>query len=99
MSDEPQKSIPGDSTANRTREFLSTALYIAMGWIALIAIRPIVSRVPAEGILWLLAGGLAYTGGVVFYAMPRARYAHLAWHLCVLAGSLCHFVAVFRFSS
>jgi hemolysin III len=78
---------------------LSTALYIAMGWIALIAIQPIVSRVPVEGIVWLLAGGLAYTGGVAFYAAHRVPYAHLAWHLCVLAGSVCHFVAVFRFSA
>jgi hemolysin III len=78
---------------------LSTALYVAMGWIALVAIRPILSRVPAEGIVWLLAGGLAYTGGVAFYAAHRVRYAHLAWHLCVLAGSVCHFVAVSRFSS
>ncbi len=77
---------------------ISTALYLAMGWIAVIAIEPIVSRVPTQGIVWLLAGGVAYTGGVVFYAAHRVRYAHLAWHLCVLAGSVCHFVAVFRFS-
>jgi hemolysin III len=78
---------------------LSTALYVAMGWLAVIAIRPIVACVPTEGIVWLLAGGLAYTGGVAFYAAHRVRYAHVAWHLCVLAGSACHVVAVFGFSA
>ena len=78
---------------------LSTAFYVAMGWLAVIAVGPLVSHVPAEGLLWLLAGGLAYTGGVAFFAAHRVRYAHLAWHLCVLTGSVCHFVAVFRFSA
>ena len=78
---------------------LSTALYVTMGWLALIALRPILLRVPPAGVLWLLAGGLAYTGGVAFYAARRMRYAHLAWHLCVLAGSACHFIAVLRYAA
>ena len=78
---------------------LSTALYVAMGWLALVAIRPIMLHVPPAGVFWLLAGGLAYTGGVAFYAARRMRYAHLAWHLCVLAGSACHFIAVLRYAA
>ena len=78
---------------------LSTALYVAMGWLALIAFRPIMLRVPTAGVLWLLAGGLAYTGGVALYAARPMRYAHLAWHLCVLAGSACHFIAVLRYAA
>ena len=78
---------------------LSTALYVTMGWLALIALRPIVLRVPPAGVLWLFAGGLAYTGGVAFFAARRMRYAHLAWHLCVLAGSACHFIAVLRYAA
>ena len=73
---------------------LSTALYIGMGWTVLIAVKPLVEHVPPAGIAWLLAGGLAYTGGVVFYAWTRLRYSHAVWHLFVLAGSVCHYVAV-----
>jgi len=73
---------------------VSTALYIAMGWTALIAVKPIVEHLPPGGIAWLVAGGLAYTGGVVFYAWTRLRYSHAVWHLFVLGGSACHFFAV-----
>jgi hemolysin III len=77
---------------------LSMALYIGMGWLALIAIRPLWMHMPASGIAWLAAGGVAYTAGVAFYALERVRYAHLAWHLCVIAGTTCHFVAVMNYS-
>ena len=77
------------------RPRLSTALYIAMGWISIVAIRPLIANVGSAGVWWLVAGGLCYTGGVVFYATDkRVRYGHAVWHLFVLAGSACHFFAV-----
>lgn len=78
---------------------LSLAVYLLMGWLVVIAARPLVRHVPPAGLAWLLAGGLAYTAGVAFYARPNARYAHFLWHLAVLAGTVCHFVAVLRYSS
>lgn len=77
---------------------LSTALYLLMGWLIVVAIKPLVETIPRAGLLWLAAGGLAYTGGVVFYNMKRVRYAHMIWHLCVAAGSVCHFIAVLRYA-
>ena len=74
---------------------VSTILYIAMGWTAVVAIKPMLLHVAPAGIAWLVAGGLAYTGGVVFFALDRMRYNHALWHLFVLGGSICHFVAVF----
>ena len=73
---------------------LSTALYLGMGWLALLAIRPLWLRVPASGLLWLVAGGVMYTAGVAFYAADRVRYGHFVWHLFTLAGTGCHFFAV-----
>jgi hemolysin III len=77
---------------------VSTVLYVAMGWLVLIAARPLAQHLPSWGLFWLLAGGVAYTGGVGFYAAHRVKYAHFAWHLCVLAGTACHFVAVLRYA-
>ncbi len=74
--------------------FLSTVVYLLMGWLAVIALKPLLASVPASGLLWLLAGGMLYTLGVVFYAWKRLPYNHLIWHLFVLAGSTCHYVAV-----
>jgi len=76
---------------------LSTALYVGMGWVVLVAVKPLVAHVPAGGIAWLVAGGVAYTAGIVFYAWTRLRYSHAIWHLFVLAGSACHYVAVARY--
>jgi hemolysin III len=74
---------------------LSTAVYLAMGWLIVIALRPLVMHVATRGILWLVAGGLLYTGGVVFYVRDeKHRYSHALWHLCVLAGSVAHFCAI-----
>ena len=78
---------------------LSTWIYLAMGWLALIAVKPIWEQVPAVGLLWMLAGGLAYTVGVLFYVARGRPYAHFVWHLFVMAGSACHFVAVLRHSA
>jgi len=73
---------------------LSAGLYLAMGWLILIAIRPLWSQMPSSGILWLLAGGIAYTSGVGFFAAVRVRYTHFVWHLFVIAGTTCHYFAV-----
>ena len=78
---------------------LRTSLYLAMGWLILVAVKPLWLRMPSEGLFWLLAGGIAYTVGVVFYAAKRLRYGHFVWHLFVIAGTACHFIAVLRFST
>ena len=77
---------------------VSTVLYVAMGWVGVIAVKPLLELMPTEGILWLLAGGLGYTFGVPFYVAHRMRYSHFVWHLFVLAGTSCHFVAVLAYS-
>ncbi len=78
----------------------STGLYVAMGWVALLAIVPLVERMPGEGLAWLLAGGLAYTlGAVVFHFDSKLRYGHFVWHLFVMAGSACHFAAALWYSN
>jgi hemolysin III len=71
------------------------ALYLGMGWLALIFIRPLAPAVPLSVVLCLVAGGIAYTTGVLFYVRERVRYSHFVWHLFVLAGTGCHFAAVF----
>ncbi|HSI47788.1 MAG TPA: hemolysin III family protein [Ideonella sp.] len=74
--------------------WLSTGLYIAMGWMALIAVVPMVERMAPAGLGWLVAGGLSYTlGALVFMLDNKVRYAHFVWHLFVLGGSTCHFFA------
>ena len=73
---------------------LSTGVYVLMGWLALIAVKPLFHAVPTTGLIWLLAGGLMYTVGVVFYACKRIPYNHVIWHLFVMAGSICHYIAV-----
>ncbi|MFI5180393.1 MAG: hemolysin III family protein [Thermoanaerobaculia bacterium] len=78
---------------------LSTGLYVAMGWLIVVAIRPLWLRMPGPGLAWLVAGGLAYTAGVAFFAAPRLRYAHFVYHLFVVAGTACHFVAVYRYAA
>ena len=73
---------------------LSLTLYLALGWIILIAIKPLLSALEPVGMRLLVAGGLAYTGGVIFYGWQRLPYNHAIWHLFVLAGSCLHFFAV-----
>jgi hemolysin III len=72
---------------------LSTGIYLGMGWLVLVAAVPMVRLLPVSTLVWLAAGGVAYTVGTVFYHSHR-RYAHAVWHLFVLAGSVCHFAAV-----
>jgi hemolysin III len=74
---------------------VSTMIYLFMGWLVLIAIRPLVAVLPRASLVFLLAGGLAYSLGVVFYLWKRLPYHHAVWHLFVLAGTVCHFFAVF----
>jgi len=85
---------------NRLRHPLwSTALYVLMGWVAVVAAGPLIERMPVAGLAWLVAGGLAYTAGaVVFLFDSKVRYAHFIWHLFVLAGSVCHFFAVLGYA-
>jgi hemolysin III len=74
---------------------LSTAVYLGMGWLIVIALRPLINNVAPRGMMWLVIGGLCYTGGVVFYVRDhKYRYHHAVWHLFVLAGSIAHFCAV-----
>jgi len=73
---------------------LSTSLYVAMGWLGVIAAKPILAYIPATGLLWLLIGGLMYSIGVVFYALKKLPYSHVVWHVFVMAGSTCHYVAI-----
>jgi len=72
----------------------SVALYLVMGWIVVIAAKPLVQQLTAHELRWLVAGGLCYTGGVVFYMWKGRPYTHAIWHVFVLAGVACHFVAV-----
>jgi hemolysin III len=78
---------------------LSTCLYLGMGWLMLIAVRPLWLRMPLPGLLWLAAGGLAYTAGVAFFAAERMRFSHFIWHLFVLEGTTCHFFAVLWYAT
>lgn len=74
---------------------LSNGLYLLMGWIVIIAIEPLLSRIPIAGFLWLLAGGLFYTVGIIFYITDsRIKYGHLIWHLFVMAGTVSHYFAI-----
>jgi hemolysin III len=74
---------------------LSLVLYLGMSWIVLIVVRPFVMAVPLEAVIWLFAGGVAYTSGLIFFGNRRLRYSHFIWHLFVLAGTACHFCAIF----
>lgn len=79
---------------------LSTALYLGMGWLILVAIRPLIAHVSPTGLALLAAGGICYTAGVVFYATDaRIRYGHAVWHGFVAAGSACHFFAVLWYAA
>jgi hemolysin III len=81
-------------TAKRRYRLLSVFLYVGMGWLVLVAIKPMVSSVAMPGLVLLLAGGLFYTLGLIFYVWKRLPYSHAVWHLFVLGGSICHFFAV-----
>jgi len=73
---------------------LSTIIYIIMGWLIIFAIKPLLNSVPVGGLYWILAGGIFYTVGVIFYVWKKLYFSHVIWHLFVLAGSICHFFAI-----
>ncbi|MEJ1096185.1 MULTISPECIES: hemolysin III family protein [unclassified Pseudoxanthomonas] len=75
-------------------KLLSTLIYIAMGWLVIVAIKPLLASLDSWTLGWLLAGGIFYTLGTYFYHRESIRYSHAIWHLFVIAGSVCHFVAV-----
>jgi len=74
---------------------LAMTLYLGTGWLGVVLIRPLALTIPLSAVLWLIAGGVAYTVGTLFFANERLRYAHFIWHLFVLTGTGCHFAAVF----
>jgi hemolysin III len=74
---------------------VSTLIYIGMGWLVMIALKPLMAALPVGGLRLLIAGGLCYTGGAVFYLWRRLPFNHAIWHLFVLGGSVCHWAAVF----
>jgi hemolysin III len=75
-------------------ELLSTVLYVAMGWVVLVAVKPLLASLPIGGVGWLVGGGVAYTAGVAFFVWDLLPFNHAIWHLFVLAGSICHFFCV-----
>lgn len=77
---------------------LSTGLYLAMGWLAVLAIKPFWLNMPAAGLIWLVVGGAMYSAGVFFFVAERIRYHHFIWHLFVMAGTACHVVAVIGYA-
>lgn len=77
----------------RMDHWLSTALYLLMGWLIVLAMGPLLRELPMAGVAWLAAGGLSYTLGVVFFAWKRLPFNHAIWHLFVLGGSVCHVLA------
>lgn len=77
---------------------LSLGLYLGLGWLVLLAMRPMIENVAAPGLWLLLAGGLCYSGGVIFYVWKRLYMHHAIWHLFVLAGSVLHFLAVYYYA-
>jgi hemolysin III len=79
--------------------WFTMTLYIAMGWLAIVAIKPMIELVPVPGIVLIFAGGVAYTGGLAFFAARSLRYGHFIWHLFVIAGTTCHFFAVLWYAA
>jgi hemolysin III len=86
-------------TGRLTHVGISNAAYLLMGWLAVAFARPFWDQVPHAGVAWIAAGGLLYTAGVPFYAAKRSKYAHFVWHLFVMGGTACHFVAVMRYAA
>ncbi len=77
---------------------ISVVLYVLMGWLVVVAIKPLQLAMPPNGIAWIAAGGAVYTAGIVFFALSkRVAHMHGIWHLCVIGGSACHYVAVMRY--
>lgn len=82
--------------AGRFRVF-STMVYLTMGWLVLVALKPLLAALPPAGVGWLVAGGIGYTAGSAFYLWRQLPFHHALWHLFVLAGSACHWVAIYAY--
>lgn len=78
-------------------ELLSTLMYVFMGWLIVFFIKPLAAAFPPAGLAWLLAGGISYTLGAVLYSIPRLPFGHALFHVLVVAGSACHFYAIYRY--
>ena len=74
---------------------ISTIAYVLMGWVIIFAIKPLINGLPLKGLLWLFGGGLAYSFGALLYSFKNLRFNHALFHVFVLLGSFCHFMAVF----
>ncbi|MDP1535717.1 MAG: hemolysin III family protein [Burkholderiales bacterium] len=87
--------IAQEAWLGKGARILSLIIYVLMGWLAVIAIQPLITALTPAGFAWLSAGGLFYTGGIIFYALDeKLRHGHGIWHLCVLAGSISHYLAI-----
>ena len=87
-----------DTIPRKGPRVIPIIIYLVMGWLALIALKPLIAALPPAGVAWLVIGGMLYTGGLVFFALDgRLRHAHGLWHLFVLAGSTSHFIVMLRY--
>ena len=78
-------------------KLFSTLMYVVMGWLIVFFIKPLMANFPTAGLAWLLAGGIAYTLGAVLYSIPRVPYHHAVFHVFVVLGTTCHFIAVYGY--
>lgn len=78
---------------------ISVLFYVLMGWLSVVLIKEMMANIPQGGLIWLAAGGVAYSVGVIFYAMKKVPYTHIVWHFFVLGGSICHYLAVLLYLS
>ena len=76
---------------------ISTLMYVFMGWMIMFAIKPLINTLPADGLFWLVAGGVAYTTGAILYSIKKVPFNHAIFHLFVLLGSFCHFMGVYYY--
>lgn len=76
---------------------VSTSMYVFMGWVIIFAIKPLIDNLAADGLYWLVAGGLAYTVGAILYAIKKIKFNHAIFHVFVLLGSTCHFISVYQY--
>jgi hemolysin III len=76
-------------------DLLSTIMYVFMGWVIVFVIKPLINNLPLDGLLWLIVGGMAYTIGAILYSIRKLKFNHGIFHVFVLAGSFCHFMAVY----
>ncbi len=77
-------------------EKISVALYVSLGWMLVFVIKPLIATMPVNIFFWIIAGGFCYTGGIVFYLSNHRKHAHNIWHCFVLAGTILHFIAVYK---